>query len=1116
MRSGMIKSTESAMNRRRDHLTPLWPAVCTIISRNYLSSARVLAESVLRHHSGAHFYLLVIDDLPPDVDAGPGIRLINLKELDLPYMDELPFKYDITELCTAVKPTFLRLLINGYGEEDVVYLDPDILVMRPLAEISACLSSANIVLTPHLLHPIPLDGMKPSEQDILLSGAYNLGFIAVRKSDSSAEFLAWWEYRLRDGCLMDHQNGMMTDQRWIDLIPGLFPVSILKDETYNVAYWNIHSRRLERNGNLFSVNGRPLAFFHFSGFNPARRRVFSKHQNRTRIQEGTPLTDILDLYADAQMRHGLETCGRWTYGYGAFDNGVPIHPLLRRIYSDLESYQQTSFGDPFRSTGRNSFLEWATRTDPTTSMSPFLMKVYESRPDVIRAFPDVHHTDREAFLAWACTSGADEMDYDPVAMRIRTTGPYTSDGTDTPAEFRVKCSIIIPVHNKASLTSACIDAVLAHVPSTFTFETIVIDDASTDGTRQLLSSYGDRIRVMHHDLNKGFAVSCNDGATVAAGEYLVFLNNDTVAQDGWLQALVGYAAAHPEAAIVGSKLLFPNDTIQHAGFAICEDGEPRHLYTGFPSDHPAVNRSRRLQAVTGACFLIRRSDFDRAGGFDTTFRNGYEDVDLCLRVGELDREIHYCHESVLYHLESISRDESRSRNDRHNNDIYRKRWLRRVRPDELSRYVEDGLLEIEYTPFYPMTFSISPLLATMAGSRSKNGIDRLLQSRSRQVLGLLKDNIRLNVRVQEVEAREGRRDSQKSATASQPQLLARGECQWHSAETSGRVVSIILPVKNGAAKLRQLLPAIQSQRCIDAVEIVAVDSGSTDGSVELLLEARATVISIDPRTFNHGLTRNLAASYASGSILVFLNQSTLPADEFWLANLIAPFSRDSRLAGVCGRVLPREDADLLVARDIGRNINASTNRLVTEFSDPESLRSLTTEKFRALINFHTLSAAIRADVFRRIPFADADFAEDLIWGKDALEAGFQIQFEPSSVAYHSHNYTLLDILRRNFDDGVAGRRIVGRDLGDLEVEPAILHLIRDDWRYLESQRGLQLHELEQWRLAAASRRAAQVIGQWLGIRYGSSIDLPSLLSLTEQIRSGATTETPEIRSAACV
>ena len=93
-----------------------------------------------------------------------------------------------------------------------------------------------------------------------------------------------------------------------------------------------------------------------------------------------------------------------------------------------------------------------------------------------------------------------------------------------------------------------------------------------------------------------------------------------------------YADEHPAAAVVGSKLLFPNDTVQHAGVVICQDGNPRHIYAGFPGDHPAVNKSRRFQAVTAACMLVRRGAFEQAGGFDPAFRNCLEDADLCLRL----------------------------------------------------------------------------------------------------------------------------------------------------------------------------------------------------------------------------------------------------------------------------------------------------------------------------------------------------------------------------------------------------------------------------------------------------------------------------------------------------
>src|SRR5262249_40115950 len=156
---------------------------------------------------------------------------------------------------------------------------------------------------------------------------------------------------------------------------------------------------------------------------------------------------------------------------------------------------------------------------------------------------------------------------------------------------------------------------------------------------------------------------------------------------------------------VGSKLLYPDDTIQHAGVVICQDGYPRHIYTGFPADHSVVNRSRRFQIVTGASMLIRRTLFEKIGGFDTVFSNGYEDVDLCLRLGELGFEVYYCHESVLYHLESVTRTNSGGA-DIGNAGVYRERWLNRVKQDELQYYLDDGFLKLDQRQHYPLRWEI--------------------------------------------------------------------------------------------------------------------------------------------------------------------------------------------------------------------------------------------------------------------------------------------------------------------------------------------------------------------------------------------------------------------------
>lgn len=306
------------------------------------------------------------------------------------------------------------------------------------------------------------------------------------------------------------------------------------------------------------------------------------------------------------------------------------------------------------------------------------------------------------------------------------------------------CSVIVPVYNLAEVTRQCLDRLLASPPKSFDREIIVVDDASRDATPALLRGYGDAIRVVTHNENRGFSRGCNDGAAAAEGRYLVFLNNDTIPLDGWLDALVNYAQEHPEAAIVGSKLLYPDGTIQHAGMAIDADLHPQHLYLGFPADHPAVTKSRKFPMVTGASLLIARAAFEAAGGFDTGFVNGFEDVDLCLRMGQFGREVHYCHESVLVHLESVS--EGRTARDAANRALFAKRWKAKLSPSDVLYYLEDGLIRFEYRGTTPMKTWIAPELGGFEDEARSATADRLLAARSRQVFELMKENIALRVR----------------------------------------------------------------------------------------------------------------------------------------------------------------------------------------------------------------------------------------------------------------------------------------------------------------------------------------------------------------------------------
>ncbi len=310
-----------------------------------------------------------------------------------------------------------------------------------------------------------------------------------------------------------------------------------------------------------------------------------------------------------------------------------------------------------------------------------------------------------------------------------------------------RCSLIIPAFNRASLTKQCVDRLLAN-PSQADAEIIVVDDGSRDLTERMLARYGEPVRVVKHDRNTGFAIACNDGAMVAGGDYVVFLNNDTLPSRGWLDALIAHAERHPRAAIVGSKLLFPNDTVQHAGVVFVDDGWPLHLYYGFPANHPAVNASRRFQAVTGACMLVRRDVFETLGGFDTSYLNGYEDVDFCLRAGQHGHEVHYCHDSVLYHFESLTRRasgpwEKMSAADVHALKSFARRWGGRVERDALRYLAQDGFVRVEPGSRSSVHVRVAPEVTPVNGDRGAPLTERLLAERARQVGDLLDQNIRL-------------------------------------------------------------------------------------------------------------------------------------------------------------------------------------------------------------------------------------------------------------------------------------------------------------------------------------------------------------------------------------
>ena len=185
------------------------------------------------------------------------------------------------------------------------------------------------------------------------------------------------------------------------------------------------------------------------------------------------------------------------------------------------------------------------------------------------------------------------------------------------------CSIIIPVFNQVNYTKQCLEAVVKNTGEV-NYEVIIIDNGSTDGTVDFLRCLEGDVKIIQNSQNLGFSKANNQGAKVAKGKYLVFLNNDTIALQGWLSEMINVIENDSQVGIVGSKLLYPDGTIQHAGVVM--DDSIYHIYEGLPSNHFAVNKLREFPYVTGACLLIPRNLFSGLKGFDEGYLNGFEDI----------------------------------------------------------------------------------------------------------------------------------------------------------------------------------------------------------------------------------------------------------------------------------------------------------------------------------------------------------------------------------------------------------------------------------------------------------------------------------------------------------
>jgi hypothetical protein len=332
--------------------------VFTSAACNYVPKISMLVESIRRHHPDWRIHIALADERPDGSDLlRTGVDEVHaLPELGIPHWRPWAFCHSIVELATAIKPFALQKLLARPGCSGVVYLDPDIVLFSPLSEVEARLGSASVALTPHLVDPdASVEAVIDNEiASALQHGIYNLGFIAVSASGEGMRFARWWADRTYRFCRADIPNGLFTDQRWVDLAPAFFEgVEVLRSRRLNVATWNLTTRRLE--GTVpegLRVNGEPLGFYHFTGFDSGAHGTMAWKNAR----DQPAVAELIRWYQRALARCDSDPLCAVPWAYGCFDDGTEIPRAARLVYRDRVDLQR-AFTDPFDA-GAGGFKAW--------------------------------------------------------------------------------------------------------------------------------------------------------------------------------------------------------------------------------------------------------------------------------------------------------------------------------------------------------------------------------------------------------------------------------------------------------------------------------------------------------------------------------------------------------------------------------------------------------------------------------------------------------------------------------------------------------------------------------------------------------------------------------------
>lgn len=295
--------------------------------------------------------------------------------------------------------------------------------------------------------------------------------------------------------------------------------------------------------------------------------------------------------------------------------------------------------------------------------------------------------------------------------------------------------------------------------------------------------------------------------------------------------------------------------------------------------------------------------------------------------------------------------------------------------------------------------------------------------------------------------------------------------------------SVVIPTKNAGEQFHCVLMAVIQQKTPWPYEVLVIDSGSSDGTIEFVKSMPGVRLhQIQPSEFGHGKTRNLGISLTSGEFAVMITQDALPANEYWLHELVKVVEQNDAIAAAFGRHLAYPHHGPFLERDLKQHFDGFLQwPAIVCLDDKERYEN--DKRYRQMLHFFSdNNACLRRSVWEIIPYPEVDFAEDQLWAKKIIEAGYKKAYADKAIVYHSHSFGFVELGRRCFDEARAMKRMF-----DYQLCPTLLHLLANSMRttvndFIYLKTGNKLWSEKTWLLRSPFRNMARQVGYYIGQR----------------------------------